>query len=53
MDTLSNRSKAPTYGLTMKVGYKLADVAVYEKGGEPFGLSPHGSGACHHNHDSS
>ena len=45
-------SMAPTYGLMLKIGYKLVEVVVYEKGGDTFGLSPHGSGARHHYHDS-
>ena len=52
MDTWSNFSEAPTYGSTVKIGYKLVKVVVYKKGGELFGLCPHGSGARHHYHDS-
>ena len=44
-------SMAPTYGLTLKIGYKFVEVVVYEKGDKTFGLSPHGSGARHHYHD--
>ena len=45
-------SMAPTYGLMLKIGYKLVEVVVYEEESESFGLSPHGSGARHHYHDS-
>ena len=46
-------SKAPTYDLTLKIGYELVNIVVYEEGGsKSFGLCSYDIGARHHYHDS-